>query len=131
MAFNRNNQLLQGKQPEQLVKTQLSLVTSAATAFGTVSIPHPSTVDYTDIRFELKTLGAETMLLTGSLDGTNYESSLKPYKNADGLIPSSANLVDGVYVIPTTWPYQKYKFVKSSATATAVAAFSATYVPKN
>ena len=131
MADNFANQLLQGKQAEQLVKSQLTLLSTNATAFGTVTIPAPATVEYTDIRFELKTLGAETIALTGSIDGTNYEGSLKPYKGADGLIPATAALVDGVYLIPKEWPYQKYKFVKSAATAVAIAAFSATFVPKN
>ena len=133
MADTKHDNLLQGNHPNQMLKTSLTLNTgTAANALGTITVPAPATVLYTDMRFELKTLGAETVALTGSVDGTNFESvSLRPFKNADGLVFGADALIDGQYVIPQSWPYQKYKFTKSSTSAVAILAFSATYVPKN
>lgn len=133
MADNRHNQLLQGKHPNQMLKTAFFVNTGAlAASLGTITIPAPATVDYMDIRFKLATLGIETVALTGSVDGTNYETiSLRPFKNADGLVFGADALIDGEYVIPASWPYQKYKFTKSSTSAVAVLGFCATYVPKN
>ena len=133
MSDNSHDNLLQGKQSEQLVKSSFFVNTGAtATSLGTITIPAPATVDYMDIRFKLATLGIETVALTGSVDGTNYETiSLRPFKNADGLVFGADALIDGEYVIPASWPYQKYKFTKSSTSAVAVLGFCATYVPKN
>lgn len=131
MADTSHSSVLQGKQIDQLVRQKLTLLSTTSATFGTVTLPDLGGINVIDNRFELKTLGAETMALTGSCDGTNFEAgSLLPYTAADGLIPASAALVDGVYIIPKDWPYKAYKFVKSSTSAVAICAFSTVYIEK-
>ena len=131
MSDLRNTRPINGTQAEQAVKTDLHVLYSSATALGTVTLPPPATVNFVERKFKLSGLGAETLLLTGSIDGTNYEGNLRPFVTSTGLVFTADALTADEYKIPESWPYQKFKFVKSSATATAVASFVASYYPKN
>lgn len=65
--------------------------------------------------------GGETVAVTGTHDGTNFEAALKPINTATGLPAASTALVAGTYIL--TQNYRKYKLTKSAAVQLGVAAY--------
>ena len=91
------------------------VLTGTAAALGTVIIPECSW-----IAFDVSGLSSETISITASVDGTNYNTAkCRPISMATGAVPASSDLVNGLYVLDCR-PFYSVKLTKSATSDTAV-----------
>lgn len=125
-----------GELPNQGGLLGLYLQTGTTVAFGgTLVLPSVASSlnasnKQSPIKMAILGLAAETISVTGAVDGTNFSSGLIPLSATTGGYVASANLTNGEYLFPTNWSFTHYKFTKSSATNTAILAVSYNTVPK-
>lgn len=74
-------------------------------------------------------LNGETVAVTGSHDGTNYEAALKPISIATGQPVTSTALPVGTYILDQN--YRKYQFTKSAGVGIGVVAWFIESIPKH
>lgn len=104
---------------------------ATAAAVGTVILPNSAGSFVKDAKFEYISNGSETMTISGSYDGTNFQNNLVPIITATGLpstVPTA--LVEAAYTLPRTWNFTHYKFIGSSTVDVKTIAFAALVVPK-
>jgi len=102
-------------------------LTQTASAFGTWTLPEITGSELWLVEVKISNIGAETMAITGSVDGTNFSSALIPIDQSTGRPYASAALGNGTFTLPSNWPFRFYKFTKSLAvTAAGVSAIAIT-----
>lgn len=105
------------------------VLSNTIAALGTVQLVAPASVDNWVTEFTL-VLNAETVVCTGSVDGTNFSAALAPIDQSTGRPASSTNLASGTYTVPVQWPFQQLKFLKSAAVNQGVVSVLQINVPE-
>jgi hypothetical protein len=105
--------LLAGEAPNNQIAYKHQLLNDTVAALGTVQLGIPGQSVKRVIEFTTVST-VETIAITGSIDGTNFEAAFKPIVASTGLLASSTNLASGTYIIPANLPYQQIKFTKSA-----------------
>jgi len=91
------------------------ILTGAAAAVGTITIPECSW-----IAFDVSGLTSETVSITASVDGTNYNAAkCRPISMATGAVPASSDLTNGLFVLDCR-PFYSVKLTKSAASETVL-----------
>ena len=89
------------------------ILTGTAAAVGSFTIPECSY-----IALDISGLGSETVSITASVDGTNYNAAkCRPISMATGAVPASSDLTNGLFVLDCR-PFYSIKLTKTSTADT-------------
>lgn len=113
---------------QQLQTNTKGHFTGTAAALGTTAYIDPA-IAYTGVILFVSALTAETIAVTGTKDGTNFEAALKPIDTATGQPVATTALPVGIYILPVG--YMKYKFTKSGAVNVGTVSYIASGVPQS
>lgn len=129
--YTHSAPLLAGRGSQNQIAYKHSLLNDTVAALGTVQLAQTSESVARVIEVITVSSGGETIAITGSIDGTNFEAAFKPIVASTGLQASSANLASGTYLIPLGQPYQQLKFTKSAALNQGLVSLVEVHFPKS
>lgn len=106
--------------PYKIVK---GAFTSATVAVGTLN----QLEGFAAFGFQLSGLGAETVTVTPSLNGSTFGPAIKPFDASLGAVAAASALSNGVFWLPTSLPVSSLTFTASTIPTGVTVSYIALY----